>query len=59
MECLTEEMLRAALRTDDLPPSCEPCVVLHPDTWEDFKRIFNKTDAQMEKWFVKSAEYIK
>ena len=53
---LTKGMLRKALELEYemRPPSCEPCMALHPSLWEDFKKTFNLTEKQMGRWFVKS-----
>jgi hypothetical protein len=51
---LTIEMLRKAFGDSNLPLEDKPCVVLHPLVWENFKELFNLTNEQMGKYFIKS-----
>ena len=51
---LTEETFKRAFESRGIPSS-KPCVALHPLIWEDYKKTFNLTDAQMEKMFIKAA----
>lgn len=54
-DVLTLDVLRRALQGGF--PQGDRRGIIHPSIWEDYKKLFNFTEEQMDKYFIK-ATYI-